>query len=111
MFGLVTSCILKYDLSICCVKWLNTKRENYRSGRSFLVYYVPLVPDLSDNRVVAQMVDEKDWGIFCQPDCEMIELHIQANPNCRIFNIPTVLFNPTNVELNFRAIYKVVRVR
>lgn len=87
------------------------KRKLQVGKRVYMVYYVPLVPDLSDNRVAAQMVDEKDWGIFCQPDCEMIELHIQANPNCRIFNIPTVLFNPTNVELNFRAIYKVVRVK
>lgn len=87
------------------------KRKLQVGKRAYMVYYVPLVPDLSDSRVVAQMVDKKDWGIFCQPDCEMIELHIQANPNCRVFNIPTVLFHPDNVKLNFRAIYKVVRIK
>lgn len=80
------------------------KRKLQVGERAYTVYYVPFVSDLSDSRLMAQ-------GIFCQPDCEMIKLHIQANPSCRVFNIPTVLFNPTNVELNFRAIYKVVRVR
>lgn len=40
------------------------KRKLQVGKRAYMVYYVPLVPDLSDSRVVAQMVDEKDWGIF-----------------------------------------------